>query len=132
MKDSCCFCLRLLLCHLSFRIIIVIMAIEVHERLLLLLPLPSAVPPLFQRFFLLSTTTTTTQQGSSSFLNRSFAIKKGGFFSFAQLSRSLANTVFFFFLWFSGSFLQLGDFFSENGKALFIYFFRIFENFSLF
>jgi len=99
-------------------IIIVIMAIEVHEKLLLFASAFCCATSLSA--FLLSTITT-TQQGSSSFLNRSFAIKKGGFFSFPQLSRSLATTVFFL-MWFSGIFCNLEISFLKMEKHyLFIY-----------
>jgi hypothetical protein len=90
MKDAC-FCLRLLLCHLSFSVLF----------------------------------STKTQQGSQ-FSQPFICHKKGGFFSFPQPSTILVTTVFFVVFW---EFLQLGDFFSENEKALFS-FWRVFEFFS--
>jgi len=66
------------------------MAIEVHERRLLLPP-PSACATSLSAFY-----SAPNLNKVSSFLNRSFAIK-GGFFSFPKLSTSLATSVFFFF-----------------------------------
>jgi hypothetical protein len=94
------------------------MAIEVHERRLLLPPPSSAVPPLFQRF--------TQYKNSTSFqFSQPFICHKRGIFLFSTTKHKPCHQCFFW------DFSQLGDFISENQKARIIIL-RILDTFRFF